>query len=354
MLAKELSRQGVKVALIVFGLPSELPAELAGVTIIPRPPYKKRPRFTGKVIEGLEIWRALWRTPARAIVYRGSGVEVGLSAVYARLTGRRLVFSSANVVDFSCELFLRRSDRMIYRLGVRLAHKLVVQTSEQVALCESAFGRRPIVINSLQPVREPQGESPEAFIWIGRLVSYKRPLEYLALARALPEAKFWMVGVPTPHHASDQFVIDAVYAEAPQIANLVLISPRAHGELQRLVARAVASVNTADVEGMPNVLLEAWSCGVPALVLTHDPGGVVATHGLGEFADGSLTRFIDLAREQWNARNDRQAASQRCRAYVAHHHSPERVAEQWRRVLCPSSTCGVTPPAPEGDITCAG
>ena len=47
------------------------------------------------------------------------------------------------------------------------------------------------------------------------------------------------------------------------------------------MCRAVAAVNTSEFEGMPNVLLEAWSRGVPALVLHYDPGGVVRAHRLG-------------------------------------------------------------------------
>ena len=75
------------------------------------------------------------------------------------------------------------------------------------------------------------------------------------------------------------------------------------------MSRAVASVNTADFEGMPNVLLEGWSRGVPALVLRHDPGGVISAYGLGAFAHGSREGLVSLAREQWRTRHAREELS---------------------------------------------
>jgi glycosyltransferase involved in cell wall biosynthesis len=146
-----------------------------------------------------------------------------------------------------------------------------------------------------------------------------------------------MIGVPTPHFPSDQLVAEAVWQQSRALPNLDLLPPRAHDEVQHLMRHAIASVNTADHEGMPNVLLEAWSRGVPALVLTHDPGGVVERHHLGAFAHGSTARFVELANEQWRTRNDRERVSERCRAYIGAHHAPEVIASQWADVICRTS-----------------
>jgi glycosyltransferase involved in cell wall biosynthesis len=342
MLAKALARRGLQVAIIAYGTSAELPTEVEGVSIIARRPYKKVRRLIQRVPEAFRIWRSLFRAPSRTIVYRAAGSELGVVAVFARLARRRLVFSSANVVDFHLgELMsnrrglVRRADLFMYKLGIRLAGTIVVQTEEQIPLCEAAFGRRPVLIKSIQPLAEPQAQPAEAFLWVGRLVSYKRPLEYIALARALPEAKFWMVGVVEPAR-QDNALLEAVSTQSQELPNLELLPPRPQGELWRLMARAVASVNTADREGMPNALLEAWTRGIPALVLTHDPGGVVEGYGLGGFANGSLDKLVELAREHWAGRNDRASLSQRCRRYIQTHHAPDVIAERWTRVVCGS------------------
>jgi glycosyltransferase involved in cell wall biosynthesis len=330
MLAKGLVGRGLRVAIIAFGDPDELPAQVAGVDIVPRAQYRKRQRMIGKLVEIVHIWRSLWHTPSSVVVYRGAGLQLGLIALYTRLARRHLIFSSANIIDFDYrKLVPNRRDHFIYRLGTRLADTIVVQTEEQVELCQASFGRRPVLIKSIAPLEADQAQMPEAFLWVGRLVSYKHPLEYIALARALPEAKFWMVGVPIPQHADSELVTAEVIARADGVPNLELLPPRRHEELVSLMDRTVASVNTAEFEGMPNVLLEAWTRGVPALVLTHDPGGVVERYGLGDYAHGSAEQLAVLAREQWRTRGERPEVSQRCRAYIEAFHAPDTVVAGW-------------------------
>jgi glycosyltransferase involved in cell wall biosynthesis len=150
-----------------------------------------------------------------------------------------------------------------------------------------------------------------------------------------------------------------VLAQASELPNLKLLAPRSQPEIEELMSRAVASVNTAEFEGMPNVLLEAWTQGVPALVLNHDPGGVVSTNGLGGFAHGSPTLLVELARQQWMLRDsqeERLAVARRCREYIERNHAPEVVIDQWLGVLGvrPSQS----PPAGVGrgaraDMACA-
>lgn len=357
MLAKCLARRGLRVAIIAYDSASDVPDEFEGVTIVPRPAYNTNRRLIGKFIETFQIWRSLSAAPSPVVVYRCGGVTVGLIAVYAKLFRRRLVFTSANISDFDRtawrQVLPNRRDTIIYSLGARLADVIVVQTEEQIPLCESTFGRTPTLIKSLEPVGEPQSAAPEAFLWVGRLVSYKQPLAYLELARALPQAKFWMVGVPVSHLKDDEEVARKVVERAKAIPNLQLLPPCRHDDLQSLMGRAVASVNTADFEGMPNVLLEGWTQGVPALVLTHDPGGVVTRFGLGGFANGSAEAFTDLAREQWRHRGNRRELSERCRAYVAEYHSPAKVAAQWHAALLGTSEEAPDASLARAESTCA-
>jgi glycosyltransferase involved in cell wall biosynthesis len=334
MLAKTLARRGLRVAIIAYGESAELPDRVEGVQIVPRPTYKLgRKRVVGKVLESFRIWQALWRVPSRTVIYRCASLELGLVALYTKCSRRRLIFSTANVVDFDFGRIARaRRDVMLYHLGIRLADAVVVQTDEQVQLCEAAFGKRPHLIRSLSPVFGSRPSAGEAFLWIGRLVWYKQPLAYITLAKAVPEARFWMVGVPA-NDKNEAALAEQVKSAARATPNLELLDPRPHAQLGELMERAVASVNTASFEGMPNVLLEAWSRGVPALVLNHDPGEVVTREGLGGFAAGSPDRFVELARELWEHRSDRADLAQRCLAYVEAHHSPDAAAERWAAVM---------------------
>jgi hypothetical protein len=84
---------------------------------------------------------------------------------------------------------------------------------------------------------------------------------------------------------------------------------------------------------MPNIFLEAWSRGIPALALNHDPDGIISRYGLGGFANGRRERLAELARELWDGRAARDECAARCQAYVQRSHSPEAVSAEWARVL---------------------
>ena len=84
---------------------------------------------------------------------------------------------------------------------------------------------------------------------------------------------------------------------------------------------------------MPNIYLEGWARGVPALALSHDPDGVIARERIGAFAAGSAAPFAQLAATMWEARDQQAEIAARCRSYVEREHSPEDGARRWREAL---------------------
>jgi glycosyltransferase involved in cell wall biosynthesis len=162
-------------------------------------------------------------------------------------------------------------------------------------------------------------------------MEYKRPLQYVALARELPEARFSMILVRSPNY--DEEIEAEVRRQAGELDNFALLDARPRPEAMKLVERSVAVVNTSRLEGMPNVFLEGWARGIPALSLEFDPDERIATRRLGVAAAGDWQRFVDGARELWQRRNDRAELANRCVAYVNSVHSPPVVAEQWSRLF---------------------
>lgn len=332
LIARTLASRGRSVGIVALEDTGPLPDAVDGIRVIGRPPWRGDQGFRGKIVEVLTLARTLLRLDAAVFVQRAAGVTTGLVALVARLKRRRFVYSSANVIDFDYQdLEPSRTNLRLYHLGVRLADEVVVQTEEQEALCQRRFGRSPSVIKSIaQPAAGEKGAG-EALLWIGRLASYKRPLSFIELARRLPEARFQMIGVDA--RAGGSALGQEIERAARKLPNLELLSPRPRSELVRLIESAVAVVNTADYEGMPNVFLEAWSLGVPALALSHDPGGVIEREGLGGFAGGSEERLLTLARKLWETRGQQDQVADRCRAYVRREHSPEAIAPKWEAVL---------------------
>jgi glycosyltransferase involved in cell wall biosynthesis len=332
LVARALARRGLAVGMIAAGTAAELPQAVDGVQILPQAP---RPR-TGGALRGRasfarHAWRAIRDTPAAVVVQRNAGSATPLVALAARASGARFVYSSANVVDFDLGRLEPPHVVRLFAWAVRSAAEVVVQTAEQRELCRERFGRDPWLIRSVAEPATPRTGRPDAFLWIGRIAPYKRLGLYLDLAAAVPEARFEAVvvrGIADPPE-----LVVRLERAGTELPNLVVHEHRPRPELGALMDRSVAVVNTSEYEGMPNVFLEAWSRGVPALAFSHDPDGLVAEHGLGAFASGSRDRLVALTRELWRSRADQRDVAARCIEYVRAHHDPDVVAAKWADLL---------------------
>jgi glycosyltransferase involved in cell wall biosynthesis len=332
---------------MVPAVESERLPSVDGVDIVLRPASRARQRLVGKIREFARVGRALGRIDARVVVVDCAGVTVGLVALAAKLLRRRFIYSSASLIDFEFgRSRFKRRDLALYRLGLRLASEVVVQTAEQAELCRRNLGRSPVVIGYIgEAVPEPGTNPPTAFLWIGRVAPVKQPLAYVDLARSLPEARFSMITVPQQGQGREQ-LMEELERAASSVPNLELLGPRPRPEVLALIERAIAVVSTSEYEGMPNVFLEGWARGVPALALAHDPDGVIERHRLGEVAHGSPEALAAGARRLWTDRTDRADLAFRCRRYIEEAHSEDVVAAGWARVLAdPVARGGERPPS---------
>jgi glycosyltransferase involved in cell wall biosynthesis len=336
LLARGLTEQGRRVAHIIF-TPEE-PVELDyPLTLVFRPPRAKgQTRGVRAVHEVAAVVRALRAADAGVTVVRSASPAVALIGLYCKLRRRAFVFSCSNVSDLTLEQMETRWKTLISRLGIQLADTVVVQSEDQRALARRHFPRlrRVVRIPSFAVVDDAvtagSNPSPDAFLWFGRCVPQKRPLQYVELARTLPEARFLMI--PAPIKAAGP-LFDRLQREAADVPNLELLELRPHAELQELVARCVAVVNTSTLEGMPNAFLEAWARGVPVLTLEFDPDRIVECARLGSAARGSWERFVRGARELWEGRSERAELATRVRAHVAEEHSTAAVAARWSALV---------------------
>jgi glycosyltransferase involved in cell wall biosynthesis len=332
LLAQALAARGLTVCLLVFDLPEGgVPARAGAVDVIARPRPPTHQRFIGKLRSANGMRKLLLSVRADVVVTRAAGPHVALISLASALLRWPFVYSSASFLDFHWETrFTRRHDRRLFRRALQRADEIVVQTAEQAQLCVERLGRRPVVIGSIAEHVALSAEPRDAFLWVGRAYDNKRPLAFVRLAQAVPEAQFRMVAVPSPGRDD---ALDELVAAAECVDNLELVPPSRRAQLLPQIARAVAVVNTSDFEGMPNVFLEGWSRGVPALALSFDPDGAIERYGLGGFARGSESRLAELARELWNERDATSELTERCRNYARDNHDPALVAQRWSEVL---------------------
>lgn len=334
LLAAALAARGHRVAHIVYPPDDPIAMSDPPVSLVHRQPYAGNRPIIGRVLESIRVWRALRAADGHVVIARSGNPAVGITALFAKLHRRRFIFSSANNFDFIVPRISNRWSRAVYGLGVRLADVVVVQSQDQWRLAERAFPsvRRiehiPSFVESA-PLDEKRAERASMFLWIGRAAPEKRPLRYLELARALPEAQFAMI--PVPEGSEEE--VNGIRAAAEGISNLQVLEPLPHADLMRLFGRAVAVVNTSNAEGMPNVFLEAWARGIPVLSLEFDPDGVVSRQSLGVAAGGSWDRFVAGARDLWEGRSRASEVSRSTRDYIDAVHSIEVIGDRWSALI---------------------
>lgn len=329
LIARGLAALGARVCIIAADDSGSGPDAVDGVDVVWRSPYRIAAPLTGKAAEFREIYTSIAAADADLVVTMTAVPATALMAISARLQRRSFVYAFANDSEFELErVETKQRNIRLFRLALRLADLVVAQNERQHAMCEAVYGRGSLVIKSVAEAGPMRTHPPEAFLWAGRVISYKRPLAFVELARAVPEARFWMVGMPQPGDDAERLLAD-IRRAAEELPNLELLDPRPRPEVMSLVARSVAIVNTSEFEGLSNTFLEAWSRGVPALSLSHDPDGLIERWQLGGLAGDSPARLAALAREFWASRDDQHELAERCRSYVLEAHRPEAIYREW-------------------------
>src|SRR4051794_18270625 len=333
LLARSLAAQGMRVCHVVLGddgLPEVSPD---GVTLVKQSPGEWDRGLTRR---SRSILSALGAADASVYVQRTAGYELGVVAGYTRTHRRSLVFSTSSSTDLLDRPPLPSGvSQLAFQFGRRSCAAVVVQSEDQLREARRLRGTEVELIRSFCEPAPPTAAERTAFLWIGGIIDYKDPLAYVELAERVPEAQFWMVATDRGPEWAE--LARQVHERAARLPNLELMGERPRPELLELYPQAVAVVNTSRFEGVPNTFLEGWAHGAPALSLSVDTGGIIARHGLGAVAGGSLDNLADAARDLWRSRKDGAQRSQATRDYVGKWHAPDVVGSQWFELLSRSA-----------------
>ena len=331
MLARLLARAGLRVRHVVADAGGVEVAD--GVEIVELPPSFGRRGLARR----RAILQTLRRARGRVYIQRSAGPDTGYIGLFARAAHRRAVFSASSDGDFTRDRAMMSQVggsleqwhvRLQYRVGLRAVHAVVAQTEQQARLARGSFGLDARVIPSFcEPVGRAARAMPDAVLWIGSLTDVKDPLACLALAEHAPDLRFRMI---VHDHPTGWVELARTFrARAATLANVELLPRRPRAELLDLYARAIAVVGTSTFEGFPNTFLEGWARAVPAVSLRLDPDGIIARHGLGVAADGSLDAAAAALRMYANDPAAARAAGDAGLRYVERVHAPDVVAARW-------------------------
>jgi glycosyltransferase involved in cell wall biosynthesis len=328
LLGRELARRGHRVTFVVRDAKGLNPGRLH---VVPLRLRADLPRGIGKIVNVSRLCLGLESARPDLLVMRGADTLVLDLALYARARRLPFVFMAASDDDFRMTAFhTDRARNLLYRQGIRMADAIVAQTELQRTLAMEKFRRRAAVIPN--PVEIPPEAPPpgDGVLWVGALRPYKRPEAVLALARALPEVRFTVVG-GAPGDAEAR-AAEAFLRDAAALPNVTCAGDQKPERMDRFYARAAVVINTSPVEGFPNALLEGWARGRPAVTCGVDPDEVICRHELGIHARG-LDAMAKALGALLGDPARRLRMGENARAYVKNNHAVGPVVDRLESLL---------------------
>lgn len=236
------------------------------------------PRWSG-------LWSAMRRADADIYYQRGAGIETGLCALWCRIRGKAFVYGSANDRDLARSLpYLKKMrEKLLYRIGLRLANAVITQTRTQQVLLKNSFGISSHVIRNsgLSPLAQKSNSTiARSILWVGRFIRLKRLEFLLDVAETSPDYRFVIVG------SGDKELpyVQSLLARASSLSNVEMKGHVPYQQMPEYYQKASIVCSTSSQEGFPNVFVEAWSTGIPVLS-TLDPDKIIARSGAGWVAE---------------------------------------------------------------------
>lgn len=323
LLAKALARRGHEVSMVVHDYGQADRARWDGVVTykafrpdsgVPVLRYL-HPRWTG-------AWAALHRANADIYYASCAGMHLGLLAMFCNKEKRRFVFRIAHDSDCEPDKLLVKywRDRKLYEYGLRRAHGILAQSTQQQRALLTNYGLSSRVAEMLVDAPDALPQRDIDVLWVNNIRQFKRPDVYLALARKLPGLRFHMVGGPQP---GDEAMYEAIRREAATLPNVAFHGRVPYHEVGALYARARLFVNTSDSEGFPNSYLQAWVRGTPVIAF-FDPDNVIHRMGLGA-AVGSLDQMAAQVTALTERRETWAQISADCTRYMQTMYGEERI-----------------------------
>jgi glycosyltransferase involved in cell wall biosynthesis len=311
------------------------------------------PRWSG-------LGAAMARADADLYYQRTAGCETGQVALWCRLHRRKFIFAAAS--DSDCDVRLPPvkpwRERLLYRLGVKMADVITTQTTAQQRMLRENMGLASVVIRNCGGASAAGSARPPLLagdpaslrvLWVGRISEKKRFEWFCDVAERCPDIPFDVVGTGVPGSSYARPLL----VRAAGLANVKMHGYAPYVEMPTYYRNCHVLCCTSPYEGFPNTFLEAWAQGIP-VVSTFDPDGVIAAHCLGWVArevDGLVRclRSVIQSPEIW------RRASGASKQYYQENHTPEACLPRLERLLqgttAPRGIC-LPSCAPQPEASC--
>ena len=334
LLARALAAAGWSVTVCLQGIPKfENGTTIDGVRFVSLPnnttvfaPYQRLLSLYRFMRSELPDWW-YWRTASHLW---------GPAVLIAKRIGVKTILAAGFDTDVQPCRALSRRQRWwpLYAWGLSNTDRIFVQHNGQLADLPARLRQRAAIVPNMihtSSVMKPHQERQKYIAWVGMLRQPKRPDLLVEIARKTQNLRFVVCGGPTNHRSPERYgarIVDAL-RKLPNVDYRGQVAP---DQAHETIANASLLLCTSEVEGFPNVFLEAWASGTPVVSLMVDPDRVIARKKLGVVSSNVENAIADLT-ALINSSERREEIAVRSREHVAETHSEARVVGALRQAL---------------------
>lgn len=223
-------------------------------------------------------------------------------------------------------------ERILYNFGIKRADCIIAQSEYQQELLKKNYNQDSIVIKSPYPIEkiERNKSIPPIVLWAGSIKpKWKQPELFLKLAKAIPDARFQMVGGSS---TNKQFY-EQIKEEAEKIHNLEFVGfVPSYLDVNKYFNNASIFINTSSVEGFSNTFLQAWGAYTPVVSLNVDPDEIICRYKLG-FHSGTFEQMVRDVKTLLKDEKLREKMGMNGRIYVEREHDIKEILEKYTEIF---------------------
>ena len=337
ILAKELIKHDFKISFITYaeeGVPVEY---INGMEIIKIHEDVCRLRVLNIISKVFRIWDAMRKANARIYIHTG-GVT---SSLFCRLTRKKFVCDIASDALVNRKLItqkIREFNRSKISIGtfgnwldIKLADAIIVQNEYQEKMLKKNFGKDGFLIKMPFPLTEqgmPEKANPPIVLWVGAMAEVKQPELFVRLSKAIPEARFQMIG----GHSGNPELYDKIKESSKRISNFEYLGVIPFDEVNEYFSRASILVNTSLFEGFPHAFIQAWMHYVPVVSLNADPDELLCKNKMG-FHSKMFNQVVEDVKSLLKNEALREEMGVNGRKYVEKEHDITKVIKKYIKLF---------------------